>query len=85
MKSKRHHHHLHLRPPHLLTCPRVQTQQITPPLRPIQYHAQTHRVVLFFALRIANEHRLARRLRVIDARDGRLRFRVVFEQAVEES
>ena len=83
MKPKRH-HDLHLRPTHLLKAPRIQTAEITPPLVPVQHHAQTHPVVFFFPLRIANEYRLPRALRVVDARDGGLGPGVEFEEAVEE-
>ena len=83
MESKRH-HNLHLRPPYFLETPRIQTTQITPPLVPVQHHAQTDPIVLFFPLRIADEDRLPRALGVVDARDGGLGPGVEFEEAVEE-
>lgn len=78
------HHNLHLRPPDLLKRLRVQHQQVTLPLRPVEHHAQADPVVLVFPIRIRQEYGLARRLGVDDSRGGRLRQGVVFDQSVEE-
>ena len=83
MEPKRH-HALHLRPPHLLPRPRIQTQQIAPSPIPIQHHAQANALVLLRPRRIPHEDRLAGTLRLPDARHGRLGLGVEFEEAVEE-
>ena len=77
-------HALHLRPAQLLPRPRIQTQQITLPPRPIQHDAQTDPVVFAFATRIRHENGLPWTLRLLHPRFSRLRRRVVFQQSVEE-